>query len=62
LILDLYIQSINKKIKVMRTTITFIAIIVTLGIAFLINSTSLAILAGFVLGIKLGEAIFNFKF
>jgi hypothetical protein len=45
----------------MKTTITFIAIIVTLGIAFLINSTSLAILAGFILGIKLGEVIFNIK-
>jgi len=43
----------------MKTSIVFILIIAFLGIAFLINSTPLAILAGFMLGLKLGEAIFN---
>jgi hypothetical protein len=45
----------------MKTTITFIAIIATLGIAFLIHSHLLALLAGFALGTKLGETIFNIK-
>ena len=45
----------------MKTTIVFTSIIVTLGIAFLIHSVPLAILAGMVLGIKLGEAIFGIK-
>jgi len=45
----------------MKNTITFISIIVTLGIAFLIHSSPLAILAGFVLGMKLGEAIFGIE-
>jgi hypothetical protein len=50
-----------KKIKVMKTTITFIAIIATLGIAFLIHSHLLALLAGFALGTKLGEVIFGIE-
>jgi hypothetical protein len=45
----------------MKTTIAFILIIAFLGIAFLINSLPLATLAGFMVGIKLGEAIFGIE-
>ena len=45
----------------MKTTIVFILIIAFLIIAFSIHSIILATLAGFMLGIKLGEAIFNIK-
>jgi hypothetical protein len=45
----------------MKTTITFISIIVTLGIAFLISSPLLALVAGFALGTKLGEVIFGIE-
>ena len=45
----------------MKTTIVFILIIAFLGIAFLIHSIPLALIAGFALGTKLGEVIFNIK-
>jgi len=45
----------------MKTTIAFILIIVFLSISFLINSVPLAALAGIMLGVKLGEAIFNIE-
>jgi hypothetical protein len=45
----------------MKTTIVFISIIVTLGIAFLLNSHLLALVAGSMLGVKFGEAIFKIK-
>lgn len=45
----------------MKTTIVFILIIALLGIAFLIQSSLLALVAGFALGTKLGEAIFGIK-
>ena len=45
----------------MKTTITFILIIVFLGIAFLINSIPLATLAGVMTGIRLCEAIFGIE-
>ena len=45
----------------MKTTIVFILIIAFLIIAFLIHSPILAALSGFMLGLKLGEAIYNFK-
>jgi len=45
----------------MKTTIVFILIITLLGIAFLIQSHLLALIAGFALGTKLGEVIFGIK-
>ena len=45
----------------MKTTIVFILIIALLGIAFLVHSHLLALIAGFALGTKLGETIFNIK-
>ena len=45
----------------MKNTTTFILIIAALGIAFLINSSPLALVAGVALGTKLGEVIFGIK-